>query len=271
MRRAALLLAIAAAASAHVGSPDIFLEGSAGPYPLFITIQPPPVIPGAAQIVIRSSDPDLRELRITPLPMTGEASKHPPAADLLQPSKFDPRSFTGMCWLMQIGSMQVRIQADGAKGTGLLSVPVPAVATRTKTMDRALGAGLFVMLLVLFFGVISIVGAASRESRLEPGVAVDTRHIRRGRIMMGVVSAILIAALWGGWMWWNSEADDYSLHIYRPTRMDATLGPHDRLQLQLEPPAGRVAMPDDFLPDHDHLMHLYVIRWPDFARVWHLH
>jgi hypothetical protein len=28
---------------------------------------------------------------------------------------------------------------------------------------------------------------------------------------------------------------------------------------------------DDFLPDHGHLMHLYMIRQPDAARVWHLH
>src|SRR5205823_7370848 len=28
---------------------------------------------------------------------------------------------------------------------------------------------------------------------------------------------------------------------------------------------------DDFLPDHGHLMHLYVIRVPEFDRVCHLH
>jgi len=27
----------------------------------------------------------------------------------------------------------------------------------------------------------------------------------------------------------------------------------------------------DFLPDHGHLMHLYVIHWPEMDRVWHLH
>ena len=55
--RAALLLAaslLAAPLPAHVGSPDIFFEGSAGPYKLLVTIRPPQVIPGIAEIEIRS-------------------------------------------------------------------------------------------------------------------------------------------------------------------------------------------------------------------------
>src|SRR3984885_600593 len=54
-------------ASAHVGSPDVFLEGSAGPYRLFVTIRVPQVIPGIAQIEIRSEANDVREIRIAPM------------------------------------------------------------------------------------------------------------------------------------------------------------------------------------------------------------
>ncbi len=35
-------------ALAHVGSRDIYLQGNAGPYPVYISIQPPAVIPGLA-------------------------------------------------------------------------------------------------------------------------------------------------------------------------------------------------------------------------------
>jgi hypothetical protein len=72
MHRALPLLSIAAlsiAAStawAHIGSPDVFFEGSAGPYPLFVTIRPPSVIPGIAQIEIRCPSADLQKLLITP-------------------------------------------------------------------------------------------------------------------------------------------------------------------------------------------------------------
>ena len=47
-----LILAVAGlSASAHVGSPDVFLEGNAGPYKLFVTVRVPQVIPGIAALV----------------------------------------------------------------------------------------------------------------------------------------------------------------------------------------------------------------------------
>ena len=45
-----LLISLGLLAQAHVGSPDIYLDGKAGPYQLFVTIRPPTVIPGVAQI-----------------------------------------------------------------------------------------------------------------------------------------------------------------------------------------------------------------------------
>ena len=42
------LLGAPARADAHVGSPDVFYEGDAGPYHLDVTIRVPQVIPGVA-------------------------------------------------------------------------------------------------------------------------------------------------------------------------------------------------------------------------------
>jgi hypothetical protein len=41
-------------AAAHVGSPDIYADGNAGPYRVFVTIRPPLVIPGVAEIEVRT-------------------------------------------------------------------------------------------------------------------------------------------------------------------------------------------------------------------------
>src|ERR1041385_1467872 len=44
----ALPLLFSLSAAAHVGSPNVFFEGKAGPYPVHVVIQPAEVIPGLA-------------------------------------------------------------------------------------------------------------------------------------------------------------------------------------------------------------------------------
>jgi len=277
MRRTLLVAWTAACAYAHVGSPDVFLEGSAGPYPMYVTIRPPSVIPGVAEIEIRCASPDIQAIHVTPTPLTGAAAKFAPTPDAMQRSKADAQFFTGTLWMMAPGSWQVRIQADGAKGAGQLSVPVPAMATRAKPMQFALGVTLFVMMMVLAVGLVSIVGAGVREGQLEPGRQATTRSKRHARILMGATAALVILILWTGNRWWTAEASDFAGNLYRPLQMTASivntsLAPKDRLVLTLANPAWSVPRKiDDFLPDHGHLMHLYMIRQPDAARVWHLH
>ena len=40
--------------SAHVGSPDAWFEGNAGPYRVTVQVQMPGVVPGVAQIFVRA-------------------------------------------------------------------------------------------------------------------------------------------------------------------------------------------------------------------------
>jgi hypothetical protein len=154
---------------AHVGSPDVFFEGEAGPYRLLVTIRPPQVIPGVAEVEIRSASPEVRQVRIVPLPMTGPAARLAPAPDVAQPSKEDPQFYTGSLWLMATGSWQVRISVDGTRGAGTISVPVPALSMRILAMQKSMAALLVVMGLVLVTGIVSIVGAGAREAQLAPG------------------------------------------------------------------------------------------------------
>ena len=84
----AMLLAcgFAAPAYAHVGSKDVFEQIDAGPYRLFVTIRTPTVIPGVATLEVRSSGAGVDAIRVTPIPLTGEASKNPPASDAMRRS-----------------------------------------------------------------------------------------------------------------------------------------------------------------------------------------
>ena len=273
MRRLfALLLLAAASAWAHVGSPDVFYEGTAGPYHLLVTIRTPTVIPGVAEIEVRGAENDVNLVHIVPTPLTGPGAKFAPVPDRAQRSKDDPQFFTGSLWMMTSGSWQVRVTAEGDKGKGVLSVPVPALSSSTKKMQAPIGIMLAALGLLLLVGAVSIVGAGVREGQLEPGLAPGPPLMRRARWVMAATTVFVLAIAALGGLWWKSEASSYDTHIFKPLQMTATLESGDRMMLHLTDPGWmRWRKVDDLVPDHGHLMHLYMIALPQMDRVWHLH
>jgi hypothetical protein len=268
------VFAIPQAAHAHVGSKDVFETVEAGPYKLYVTIRMPTVIPGVALVEVRSSGAIVSDIHITPLPITGEASKHPPTSDPMKQSSADPAFFTGSVWMMASGSWQVRFEVSGEAGTQTTSVPVPAVAISTLKMQRGLGITLGLLGLFLVVSMAGIVAAAVRDARLEPGATASPD--RRRRAVLATVGSLVFMALllWGGAKWWNVEAASYSTGVYHPLRVDPTLSGNvlDLNVRAFHPESDRRGRSNnDFLPDHGHLMHLYAIREPEMDAVFHLH
>jgi hypothetical protein len=140
-----------------------------------------------------------------------------------------------------------------------------------------MGAGLFVMMLVLAVGLVSIVGAGALEAQLDPGKAPDRPSKVRARILMAATAAFVVFVLWAANRWWATEADGYAGYVYKPLGMSLDILPPDtehtaRLVLTLKVTNWSVYRNlTDLVPDHGHLMHLYVIGEPDANRVWHLH
>jgi hypothetical protein len=268
----AMLLLSAPAAYAHVGSPDVYAEGQAGPYKLSVVVRPPLVIPGVAEVDVRTETAGIDHITITPIPLVGEASKHSPVPDSMQRPSKDPQFFTGQLWIMAPGSWQIRFAASGSKGSGVLSIPLPATALATPKMEPALGTLLAVLGIFLVLGMVGIIGAATREAKLPSGLPVPPANRRRGYVAMAVTFALLIVAVLLGNHWWKADAASYSQNIYKPLQMRATLERGNLLDLKLADPGWLPQRHlDDFIPDHNHLMHLYVIRWPQMDVVYHLH
>jgi hypothetical protein len=272
IRAFVLALLAASLAFAHVGSPDAYLDAKAGPYQLFITVQPPSVIPGVAEVQVRAGSFGIRSIHAVPLALTGAGAKYAPIPDVLKPSNDDPQYFTGSLWLMSSGSDQIRFEVNGDQGKGVVALPLPAIAQRAKTMQTGLGIVLFGLMSFLVLGLVAISGAAVREAPLEPGAAPPLTRVRRSRIVMAGVFVLLVGVIWLGRLWWNNEASNYSRIIYKPLQMQAALTSNATLTLKLSDPGWLLwRKVDDFIPDHNHLMHLYMIREPAMDNVYHLH
>ena len=280
---AAILLVTALPLSAHVGSPDVFYEGSAGPYRLFVTVRVPQVVPGVAEIQIRSESNDVRSIHVVPMRLAGPGSNLPPTPDLAARSKDDPQFFTASLWLMESGALQVRVLVDGAQGQGEVSVPVPSSAQKTLPMQTSLTALLLSLMLLLAVGAVFIVGAIVREGNLEGGEAPsDSRKLRARRAM--VITAVLVTVLlFLGKAWWGVNAADFQRRVdfFKPPAAALKLVDGRRLEIRVDRAGVPAERPgprslaylclSDVIPDHGHLMHLFLIRVPGMDAMWHLH
>src|SRR5260370_6286644 len=234
------------------------------------------MIPGIAQIEVRALDGNVTGIRIVPLRAVGEGSEFAPPSDRMERSQADTQYFTGKLWLMASGAWQVRMEVFGAQGKGETAVPVPAAARRTLRMQKTTGTLLAALMLLLVASMITIIGAAARESQLEPGAAAPALLRRRGRIAMAVTAAALVAILFLGNMWWNAAASGRAdLMMYKSPPVEASLQNSNTLVLQMGFSSlhdrRKSMLLDRIIPDHGHLMQLFLIGLPDFDRFYHLH
>jgi len=282
-----LLLLVPALAIAHVGSPDVYYEGNAGSYHLLVTIRPPAVVPGVAQIEVRSLSPagDISKIQILPLTIEGSGESLAPHPDAMQRSATDPQLYTGNLWIMLRGSWKVRIQVEGKTGNADLNVPVAAVSLTATRMEKGFGVMLGGFGLVLVVGLISILRAANGPAQVAPRQQITPALKRRSIIGMSVGAVILLTILIGGNLWWNAEAKTTDQMVYRIPQLEASLQSQDKLHVRLENPNAtsfaketewrnfwaQTLQGNDLVPDHGHLMHLFLVRVPDMKSFWHLH
>jgi len=271
-----LVLATALSVGAHVGSSDVFFEGDAGPYHIYVTVRVPQVIPGIAEIEVRSASNDVEKIEIVPMKLSGAGSDFPPTPDVAERSKQDPQFFTGSLWLMESGALKVRVSVEGSKGKGELAVPVPAFAQRTLPMERSLGGLLGFLMVFLAVGLVFIAGAASREGNLEPGETPSPAKKRRARVVMAITAVVVVGILFLGKAWWGAEATNYkrTVSFFKPPLAETELQNGNRLVIRAkgpDPEWSKEVKMEDVIPDHNHLMHLFLVSTPGMERMWHLH
>jgi hypothetical protein len=287
LRRVAgsLLLAIVwIAASAHVGNPIVVQDGMAGAYGVRVIVRPPGVIPGLVEVIVRSTTPSAVPTSVSVRPALWRFGlKGAPPAEPALPVPGDAGTFSTRVWIMASGSYAFHVNVSGAQGAGTLVVPVSSVATTASTLPPWLGAVLAALGVLLVVGLISIVGATSREAALAKGAVAQPQDVRRARKAMALAAGLVLMALTGGWTWWGAVDRDYRRQLDKPLEVATTVTSGDARALTLritredwtmvdpKQPTVQKQSGTPLMPDHGKLLHLFLIQAGARGAVAHLH
>jgi len=284
LRRAALVAAIALVSSAHIGSPDVWFDGLAGPYKVLVHVEAPPVVPGIAIINIRVGEPGVA--RVTAFVNHYDASGGTPPPDVASPIPASPSWYRTRLWVMSPGSNSVTVSVSGARGEGTVVVPLVALPGRRLQFNGALAGVLSIAALVLALGLFTIVGATVREGVLPPGVEPDAQRRRRARFAMARAVVILAIVIVGGGAWWRAEDADFTRGLFRPLAVRVavdTTAAQRRFQLAITDSvwvhrndvawlrARRATSATPLMEDHGKLVHLFLIATDGRSAFAHLH
>jgi hypothetical protein len=274
------VLAAALVASAHVGSPDTWFEGTAGPYAVRVLIRAPVVIPARAEIVVRilgcgNDRHACAADHVSATPRIWNGGDHgAPPPDQATRVPGDSSLWSVQLWIMRQGSYAVLVRVLGKDGDGTTVVPYTAVATGVLGMPRGLGLVLAALGTFLAIGMVTIVGAGTREATLAPGQEPDRAALMRGRRARWIAAGTIVLILAGGRAWWRVEQRSYAAALFRPERASVTErdeGYSRTLRLAIDPDVVSARWWTPFVPDHGKLMHLFLVRADNLDAFAHLH
>ncbi|MYC87037.1 MAG: hypothetical protein F4X22_02220 [Gemmatimonadales bacterium] len=273
-RAAAFVAGLYVVATGHVGSNNVFFSGEAGPYPVSVIIRPPEVIPGLAEIAIRVPGGDVDRVTARPVRWDAAPEGGAPSPDEAVPVAGDAELFAAELWLMTVGAYRIEVAVEGGRGSGEVSVPVTSVMLGVRDLPPGLGLVLAALGLLLVAGVVSITGAAVRESQIPAGEAADSRQRRRARIAMALTAVGMAGLLYLGNAWWEAVDREVRSGIFERLEVEGAIvrdGGTPALEIAITDPAwlGRNWSP--LVPDHGKLMHMFVVGAPGMGAFAHVH
>jgi len=225
---------------AHVGSPDVYVRGDAGPYAIYVSVHPPGTLPGAAEIDVREDG--TAGAAIDAIEAIGSDGR---PSSLRQFAA--ERSFVGSAWIPTTRLWKLRLRVRGSSGAGEMLVPVTlpsSMGTRGRWMGAIVFAGAGLVLLAAGFSLWRMRGWRGAAVLLLCGmVAMAASAHSAMRAARNTSLAPTMSVEWG---------DDGVLHV------------------KLWRVAGGHAL-DDLTLDHGHMLHLFAIRQPQMDVVLHLH
>ena len=167
-------------AAGHIGSPDVFYDGQAGPWPVRVMVRSPGVVPGLAKISVRVHEPGADAVRVRSVRWDLDLISAPPA-EVARAVGGDSSRWSAELRFVAAGSYSVYVEVEGAAGTGTAIVPVHMVAPQKLEMHPLAQAVLLALVLLWVAAFVRLVAAGMR-SVLEPGTEVDPHLVRASSV-----------------------------------------------------------------------------------------
>jgi len=254
--------------AAHVGSPNVYYEGDAGPFSVRVVIRPPTAIPGVAEVTITTADGVAVEVLATGVSTGGAA---PPPATVARSIPGAAGMYSAELWLLEAGAYAVDVRVSDTDSSGKVVVPLNAVSRAPAAMPLSTLVGLVLVAVGLVLGAAYLGAAATAGGQLRGGSA-RRRNARLGAL---VATAVVLLALGAGFRaWWRYDRAFRSLQLFEPMPIRAVGGADARgrhIVLARVPDArGSRAWPR-LVTDHGKLMHAFLIREPTLDAFAHIH
>jgi hypothetical protein len=282
--RALALTALIAVCSAHIGSPDAWYEGTAGPYRILVQVVTPSVVPGVAKVFTRVFDDGVEGVSVQANRFDALTASPPP--EPAERVENDRGMYGASLWMMAGGSNGITVFVSGSKGKGQAVIPVVVVPTHRLAFDKTLGGVLLAVLAFLVLGGITIVGASVREAVLAPGAQPDPRRKSKARLAMGLTAAAFALVLLGGMKWWSKEDAGFQRTIFKPFAASSSIVSQSgraRIDFSIADSGWRNRNDSVWLArhnasrftplirDHGKLMHLFLVGEGGMRAFAHLH
>jgi hypothetical protein len=262
MRRAfavALLAAGVLAAppcAAHVGSPNVYYEGAAGPHKVRVVLRPPTAVPGIAEATVRVAGENLR-VSIA----TSSAAAPPQAAVPAQEARPVPGAaglYSAEIWLLETGAHAVRVRVEGAVGAGDAIVPLNAVNREPGGMAWSTAAALVLIAVLLIGGAALLGGLAAVSGAPRDGARFSVRAAGVGAAVL-TAAAVLLLLRQG--LAYDRGFRREGLFEPMPVRAESLVDDGGRYVVLSRVPdeRGSRAWPR-LVTDHGKLMHAFLIR-----------
>jgi len=267
--------------NADIGHFNYIYEGKAFNNTVRVIIKAPGVVPGLADIVVKTFDNSMDEIFVTPIAwkekndwdaiITGPQGAPPP--DLMVPIQGEKNTYQAELWLMDFGAYNIQIKVVKNNQSEIINIPINSIANQINPMSSSMSFLLFSLMILLIAGLSNIITIAYRESTLQDISLLDKKRIKKSYFVQLVSLIIICFILYFANNWWAYTEKSFMKNLFKPLNNKVNLIKNDQqhiLQILITDQAWKDGRISDFIPDHGKIMHLYLIN-ENYQQLCHLH